>query len=91
MFEGGKMAAREQQPSGAPMTLGNTMNSENYRHLAAQEATLATAAVSNASTAHYAMAAYYTRLGGERSCTDSSSECLHLRSARLQRWFRIFN
>ena len=39
------------------MTLGNAMNSENYRHLAAQEATLATAAVSNASRAHYAMAA----------------------------------
>jgi hypothetical protein len=45
------------------MTLGKTMNSEDYRHLAAQEAALAKVAVSNASRAqHYAMAAYYTRL-----------------------------
>ena len=33
------------------MTLGNTMNSEDYRHVAAQEAALARAAVSNASKA----------------------------------------
>ena len=46
-----------------PMTLGNTMNSESYRHLAAQEAALARAAVSNASRAqHYVVAAYCTRL-----------------------------
>jgi hypothetical protein len=45
------------------MTLGNTMKSEDYRHLAAEEAALARAAVSNASSSqHYAMAAYYTRL-----------------------------
>jgi hypothetical protein len=50
-------------PPGPPMTLGNTMNSEDYRHLAAEEAALARAAVSNASRGeHYAMAAYYTRL-----------------------------
>jgi hypothetical protein len=43
--------------------LGNTMNTEDYRHLAAEEAALARAAVSNTSRAqHYAMAAYYTRL-----------------------------
>ena len=34
-----------------PMTLGNTMNSDDYRHVAAQEAALARAAVSNASKA----------------------------------------
>jgi hypothetical protein len=45
------------------MTLGNPMNAEDYRRLAAQEAGLAKAAVSNANRAqHYAMAAYYTRL-----------------------------
>jgi hypothetical protein len=33
------------------MTLGNTMNSEDYRHVAAQESALARAAVSNASKA----------------------------------------
>jgi hypothetical protein len=39
------------------------MNTEDYCHLAAEEAALARAAVSNASRAqHYAMAAYYTRL-----------------------------
>jgi hypothetical protein len=50
-------------PPGPLMTPGNTMNSEDYRHLAAEEAALARAAVSNASRAqHYAMAAYYRRL-----------------------------
>jgi hypothetical protein len=50
-------------PSGPTMALGTAMNSEYYRHLAAEEAALARAAVSNASRAqHYAMAAYYTRL-----------------------------
>jgi hypothetical protein len=45
------------------MTIGNTMNAEDYRHLAAEEAALAKAAVSNASRAqHCAMAAYYTRV-----------------------------
>ena len=39
------------------------MNSEDYRHLAEEEAALAKAAVSNASRGqHYAMAAYYNRL-----------------------------
>ena len=45
------------------MTLGNTMNPEDYRHLAKEEAALAKVAVSNESKAqHYAMAVYYTRL-----------------------------
>ena len=45
------------------MTLGNMTNTEDYRQLASQEATLAKAAVTNESRAqHYAMAAYYTRL-----------------------------
>ena len=60
-----------------------TMNSEDYRHLAEEEAALAKAAVSNASRAqHYAMAAYYNRLAdarerlvtvGEALTTDASS------------------
>ena len=70
------------QPHGPPMTLGSTMNSEDYRHLAAQEGALARAAVSNVSRAqHYAMAAYYTRLAdakeklaaGEILIRDASS------------------
>ena len=54
------------------MTLGNTMNSDDYRHLAEEEAALAKTAVSNASRAqHYALAAYYNRLADakERSVT----------------------
>jgi len=45
------------------MTLGNVTNVKDYYQLAAQEAALAKAAVTNKSRApHYAMAAYYTRL-----------------------------
>ena len=45
------------------MTLGNVTNTGDYYQLAAQEAALARAAVTNESRAqHYAMAAYYTRL-----------------------------
>jgi hypothetical protein len=59
------------------MTLANTMNSENYRHLAAQEAALARAAVSNASRAqHYAMAAYYTRLAEAKERLVTVSEVM---------------
>jgi hypothetical protein len=35
------MPANPKHPTGPPMTLGNTMNSENYRHLAEEEAALA--------------------------------------------------
>ena len=45
------------------MTLGNVTNTEDYYQLAAQEAALARAAVTNESRVHhYAMAACYTRL-----------------------------
>jgi hypothetical protein len=45
------------------MTLGNITSAEDFRQLAAQEATLAKVAVTNEGRAqHYAMAAYYTRL-----------------------------
>jgi len=45
------------------MTLGNMTIKEDFHQLAAQEAALAKAAVTNESRAqHYAMAAYYTRL-----------------------------
>jgi hypothetical protein len=55
--------AKAKQPSGEPMTLGNMTSAEDFRQLAAQEAVLARAAVTNESRAqHYAMAAYYTRL-----------------------------
>ena len=50
-------------PPGEPVTLGNVTNVEDYYQLAAQEAALARAAITNESRAHhYAMAAYYTRL-----------------------------
>ena len=50
-------------PPGEPMTLGKVTNVEDYYQLAAQEAALARAAVTNETRAqHYAMAAYYTRL-----------------------------
>jgi hypothetical protein len=42
-------AGRDHQETQAMMTLGNTMNAEDYRDLAAEEAALAKAAVSNAS------------------------------------------
>jgi hypothetical protein len=45
------------------MTLRNMTSAEDFCQLAAQEAALARAAVTNESRAqHYAMAAYYTRL-----------------------------
>ena len=45
------------------MTLSNKTSAEDFYQLAAQEAALARAAVTNESRAqHYAMAAYYTRL-----------------------------
>jgi len=45
------------------MTLGNITGTQDCRQLAAEEAALAKAAVTNESRAqHYAMAAYYTRL-----------------------------
>jgi hypothetical protein len=45
------------------MTLGNVTSAEDFRQIAAEEAALARAAVTNESRAqHYAMAAYYTRL-----------------------------
>jgi hypothetical protein len=45
------------------MTLGNLTSAEDFCQLAAQEAALARAAVTNESRAqHYAMAAYHTRL-----------------------------
>ena len=50
-------------PPGEPVTLGNVTNVEDYYQLAAQEAALARAAITNESRAHhYAMAAYYKRL-----------------------------
>ena len=50
-------------PHDPPMTLGNKTSVEDFHQLAAQEAALARAAVTNESRAqHYAMAAYYTRL-----------------------------
>jgi hypothetical protein len=59
-----KMTTSNEHPLGEPvMTLGNKTNVEDYYQLAAQEAALARAAVTNESRAHhYAMAAYYTRL-----------------------------
>ena len=49
------------------MTLSNMTSTEDYRQLAAQEAGLAKAAVTNESRAqHYAMAAYYARLAEVR-------------------------
>ena len=54
---------KPKQPLGPPMTIGNMTSAEDFRQLAAQEAALARAAVTNESRAqHYAMAAYYTRL-----------------------------
>src|SRR6476646_2846034 len=51
--------------SGQPVKLGNMARAEDYRRLADDEAALAKRAISNESRAqHYAMAAYYTRLGG---------------------------
>ena len=45
------------------MARGNITDAEDYHLLAAEEATLAKAAVTNAGRArHYAMAAHYTRL-----------------------------
>jgi hypothetical protein len=50
-------------PADVPMALGTMTTADDYRQLAAQEAALAKAAVSNESRAqHYAMDAYYTRL-----------------------------
>ena len=57
------MSNTNKHPPGEPMTLGNVTYTEDYYQLAAQEAALARAAVTNKSRAHhYAMAAYYTRL-----------------------------
>ena len=63
-----KMTNSNKHPLGEPvMTLGNTTNVEDYYQLAAPEAALARAAVTNESRAHhYAMAAYYTRLAEAR-------------------------
>jgi hypothetical protein len=48
---------------------------EDYRHLAALEAALAKAAVSNASRArHYAMAAYYSRLAEAKERLVTATE-----------------
>jgi hypothetical protein len=57
---------KPKHPPGEPMTLGNMTSTEDFHQLAAQEAALARAAVTNESRAqHYAMAAYYTRLEGK--------------------------
>jgi hypothetical protein len=57
------------------MTLGNMTNTEDYRQLASQEATLAKAAVTNESRAkHYAMAAYYTRLADAKEKLTRTAE-----------------
>jgi hypothetical protein len=62
------------RPPGKPMTLGNVTNTEDYRRLAAQEATLAKAAITNEKRAkHYAMAAYYTRLAETKASTLEAS------------------
>jgi len=58
---------KPKQPAGTPMDLGNMTSTEDFHQLAAQEAALARAAVTNESRAHhYAMAAYYTRLAEAR-------------------------
>jgi hypothetical protein len=52
-------------------------SAEDYRQLAAQEATLAKAAVTNGSKAqHYAMAAYYTRLAEPKEKLANTREVL---------------
>jgi hypothetical protein len=67
-------------PPGEPMTLGNATNVEDYYQLAAQEATLARAAVTNESRAqHYAMAAYYTRLAEAKEKITSIIEVSEIR------------
>ena len=59
------------------MTLGNTMNPEDYRHLAKEEAALAKVAVSNESKAqHYAMAAYYNRLADAKERLVTVAEAM---------------
>jgi len=61
-FRAGKKVEAK-QPPGEPMKLGTMTTAEDFRQLAAQEAALARAAVTNESRAqYYAMAAYYTRL-----------------------------
>jgi hypothetical protein len=64
-------------PPGPPMDLANRMNSEDYRHLAEQEAALAKTALSNASRAqHYAMAAYYNRLADAKERLVTVAEAM---------------
>ena len=59
------------------MTLSNMTSAEDYRQLAAQETTLAKAAVTNESRSqHYAMAAYYTRLAEAEEKLANTREAL---------------
>jgi hypothetical protein len=66
------------------MTLGNMTSAQDFRQLAAQEAALARAAVTNESRAqHYAMAAYYTRLAEAKekiakTMEDATSDPSHV-------------
>jgi hypothetical protein len=54
------------------------MNSEDYRHLAEEEAALAKAAISNASRCqHYAMAAYYHRLADAKERLETVAEAMN--------------
>jgi hypothetical protein len=65
------------QPHGPPMMLRNMSSAEDYRQLAAQDAELAKAAVTNESRAqHYVMAAYYTRLVESKEKLANTREVL---------------
>jgi hypothetical protein len=67
--------AKAKQPPGELMTLGNITSTEDFRQLAAQEAALARAAVTNEGRAqYYAMAAYYTRLAEAKEKIANTTE-----------------
>jgi hypothetical protein len=62
------------------VTLGNMTSTEDFHQLAAQEAALAKAAVTNESRAqHYAMATYYTRLAEAKETITSIIEVSEIR------------
>ena len=64
-------------PPGPPMTLGNITGTQDCRQLAAGEAALAKAAVTNESRAqHYAMSAYYTRLAEAKERLAKTTEVM---------------
>jgi hypothetical protein len=76
------MPAARYSPDMAPKPrqltmLGRMPDPENYRELAAQEAALAKAAITNDLRArHYAMAAYYTRLAEAKEKWARASQAM---------------